>query len=242
MKHISNFAMLSFSLCFLVFLTSLNGLEGATYVVHQPVGSFWYLKPTGKFNYTDGLARCQYMKGSVIAILTKDIQNDLDAFLASKPSQSWEDMSEIWTNAQKVKGKYYWHGDEKFPIDPKVVTFDGETLCDTDCCNVQYSLLNQNLKQIPCEAPIDAHLLCFINPKHQLREAARTLEAKLKENESNLTTLNDRLLKLTASDQSQRDDIASLTKSRTTLLVLFGVSFVAVLALGIFIFVIWRRG
>ena len=151
---------------------------------------------------------------------------ELSDFL--KANLATSENTDVWTSAAKIKGKegYYWYGNDKRPVDENLVPIE-KSSCNSDCCNVKLSISKNLLIPVKCDEPEKARQLCFNYP--------------MTNEESSRVKLSKEVDKLSASSSSQKSDIDSVLKAKTTLYVLFSLTLVAVFALGIFMFIIWRK-
>ena len=228
------------ALFFLIAFVSLDFSNGATTII--PMGGLWFLKSTGTFHFANAKEKCEEIKGSFVSINSEEVRDDLKEFLEDNPAKSSE-ATDVWTSAVKLAGKegFFWDGDVDDPVNPDIIPLDPRTTCEEECCSLKYSLSEDLLMTYPCSSQVTARFLCQVNPERQMKEDLISIDIKIGQELHHRTLLAEGMEKVTNTKYTEKTSIDALAKSKTTLFVLYGLSLVGVIALGLLIFLIWRR-
>ena len=229
------------ALFFLIAFVSLDFSNGATTII--PMGGLWFLKSTGTFHFANAKEKCEEIKGSFVSINSEEVRDDLKEFLEDNPAKSSE-ATDVWTSAVKLPGKdgFFWDGDVDDPVNFDIIPFDTRTECKEECCSLKYSLSEHFLMTYPCSSSeTTARLLCQVNPERQMKEDLIKIDITIGQELHHRTLLAEGMEKVTNTKYTQKTSIDALAKSKTTLFVLYALSLVGVIALGLLIFLIWRK-
>lgn len=230
--------LLSLTLCVLILI--VRKTDGATYPL--PDGNVWYVKATGTYTFKDAEKKCESLKGKQISITNIGVKEEIFHFLEANPGAGKDIERDVWLNAAKIKGKYYWEGDEKNPVKDDIVKFDDSVTCDDECCNLRLSLSKKLLQPIKCDdKDWKARALCFLEPMSQIKENVEKLDLKIEQEHDSRNILYDAILDMRNSTETQQEKLDSMAKEKTTLYILWSLTLVSVLALAIFNFITWRR-
>ena len=219
---------------FTFFCTALL-LVGSTHsaTLALPTGDVIYLRASAVKTFNETQTHCRNMKGDLVFFASDAAWEELSEFLKANLPTSGN--TDVWTSAAKIKGKegYFWYGNHTRPVDEKLVPIQ-KSSCNSDCCNVKLSVSRKLLIPVKCDEPERARQLCFNYPMTNLMESIELQE-------STRIKLSKEVDKLSASYSSQKSEIHSVSKAKSSLYVLFSLTLVAVIALGIFMFIIWRK-
>ena len=198
------------------------------------------MQPTKIELFEEAWERCNEMDGKLAEIHTKDeLEAAMEALQFYASNQGYD---AVWTGAVKNMSKgakdesYYWRS-SLTEVNFDILKLDERSSpCTVNECTL---ILHSDGKVWPEESKnwARATALCelrMINrPKNgyqfeeQLKkevEARKALEVEMKKH-----------------NESSESNVASLKKSRSALFVLYSLNLIALLALGVFMFIIWRK-
>ena len=207
-----------------------------------PTGDVFYVKTSGVKTFVEANQTCDGLRGTLVSITTEGLRDELIEFLKVNPGASVN--KEVWTTAAKIEEKdgYYWNANENIPVNETITPFDKRSSCNDDCCNVKWSASSNLLTAVKCDLPTQkARQLCFVFPMTKVQESIDAVNTLMALQEDTRKQLLDQVAKLSQLASSQKTQMESVTKANSTLYVLFSLSMVAVIALGIFSVVIWKK-
>ena len=232
-----------------------------------PSGDLWFLKPNDVVLFDQAWKSCNDMKGNQLEIHTKaGLEAAVEAMKAYPPTDSLQEaevaIRSVWTGAVKqTDGRYQWNRSLS-EVDFAIMLWDDDEdqqPCEEECCRI---ILKDNGKafSVSCKSThIRARALCELYPVTTLKEDFEIHDEMIKSesqerqqfqieiwdavNDVNGTVnvMGETLESLKSKSDVHANDLKSASKDKTALYVLFSLNIVALLGLGGFVFIIWRR-
>ena len=202
------------------------------------------MKPGKMEPYEKAKDRCIEMDGQLAEVHTED---ELEtAMEALKPYVSFKGYDVVWTGAVKntTKGakehSYYWSSSlTEVNFDILKLNNESSPCTESECTLILHS--DGKVWPMSRKGLSEATALCKLRTINTTNTGYQFEEQLKKEVQVRKESINALDVQMKKYNESSESNVTSLKKSKSVLFVLCSLNLIALLALGVFIFIIWRK-